>query len=77
MDQRITPIHYRKLVRVFEKDGWYKVKQRGSHMAFKKEETPGKVVIPRYKVIPVFIIKKNMEIAKMSRERYFELLKEV
>jgi len=75
MAQRITPLHYRKLVRIFEKDGWYFVDQRGDHMVFKKEGLGRKVVIPRYKDIPVFIIKKNMETAKMTRERYFELLK--
>lgn len=74
MAQRIIPLYYRKLVRIFEKDGWYFVSQRGDYMAFKKEGFDRKVIIPRYKDIPVFIIKKNMETAKITRERYFKLL---
>jgi len=32
------------------------------------------VVVPKYRSIPVFIIKNNLRTAGMSRERYFELL---
>ena len=34
------------------------------------------VVIPKYSSVPVFIIKNNLRTAGISRERYFELLKE-
>ena len=32
------------------------------------------VVIPKYASVPIFIIKNNLRTARMSRERYLELL---
>ncbi len=32
------------------------------------------VVIPKYAAVPIFIIKNNLRSARMSRERYFDLL---
>lgn len=77
MGRRITPIHYRKLVKIFELDGWVKVKQKGSHISFKKPNYVRKVVIPRRKNVPVYVIESNMATANVDRERYFELLDKV
>lgn len=74
MDPRIIPLHHRTLSRVFELDGWKFVRQKGDHLEYQKEGASRPVVIPRYKEIPVFIIRKNMRTAGMSRERFFELL---
>jgi hypothetical protein len=46
-------------------------------MIFRKPGHPYRVVIPRYKSVPVFIIKNNIESAGITRDRYFELLSEV
>jgi predicted RNA binding protein YcfA (HicA-like mRNA interferase family) len=70
--QRITPQDYRKLCRILEKDDCYFVKQEGSHLKYRKVQEKGRV--PRYKTIPVEIIKSILNQAKISRERYFELL---
>ena len=43
-------------------------------MIFTKPGVLRPVVVPKYKSIPVFIIKNNLRSAGMSRERYFELL---
>jgi len=32
------------------------------------------VVIPKYAEVPIFVIKNNMRVIGMSREKYFELL---
>ena len=74
---RITEIHWKKLVKVFEHDDWKFHHQTGSHLHFVKPGYPRPVTIPTYKSIPIFIIKNNMETAKMNRKRYFELLKKV
>ncbi len=74
---KITPIHYRKLVKVFELAGAEVTAQKGSHIIISKLGTKRRLIIPTYKQIPVFIIKNNMRTANMSRERYFELLKKV
>jgi hypothetical protein len=48
----------------------------GDHMVFTRPRVLRPVVIPKYQSIPVFIIKNNLRTAGISRERYFERLKE-
>jgi predicted RNA binding protein YcfA (HicA-like mRNA interferase family) len=71
---RITPVHYRKIVRVLEHEGFVLARERGDHMVFTKPEITRPVVVPRYDPLPVFIIKNVLRTAGISRERYFELL---
>jgi len=71
---RINPIHYRKIVRVLEHEGFVLARERGDHMVFTKPEIARPVVVPRYDPLPVFIIKNILRKAGISRERYFELL---
>lgn len=73
----IKPIHYSKLTKVFEKVGWTYQRTRGDHMIFTKKDFLRPVVIPKYRTIPVFIIKNNLRTAKISNEEYFNLLKKV
>lgn len=72
---KITPIHYRKLVKVFEKKGFVLRGERGDHLIYIKEGISRPVIIPKYFEIPVFIIKNNLRTAKISREEYLELLR--
>ena len=71
---RITPIEYRKLVRVLELEGFVLARERGYHIVFTKPGILRPVVVPRYNPLPVFIIKNVLRTAQISRERYFELL---
>jgi len=71
---RMTPVHWRKLVCVFEKDGFVVIRQESSHIILTKVGCKRPIVIPQYRQVPVFIIKNNLRTADMSRERYFELL---
>ena len=71
---RITPVAYRKLVRVLELEGFALARQRGDHMVFTRPGIRRPVVVPRYDPLPVFIIKNVLRTARISRERYFELL---
>jgi predicted RNA binding protein YcfA (HicA-like mRNA interferase family) len=74
---RITPIHYRALIRVFELDGFTVSRQRGDHIVMTKPGIPRPVVIktsPRR--VPVTHIRTNMATAGISRDRYFELLEQ-
>jgi hypothetical protein len=43
-------------------------------MVFTKPGVMRPVVIPKYASVPVFIIKNNIRTARMSRERYLQLL---
>lgn len=74
---RITPVSYRKLARVFERDGWRYARQKGDHLIYTEPGNIRPLVIPMYDEVPVFIIKNLLRTAGMSRERYFELLKEI
>lgn len=71
---RVNPQPWTKLVKVFELDGWEFVGTSGDHLQLKKTSFLRRLVIPKKKEVPVFIILNNLRTAKMSRERYFELL---
>jgi len=72
---KITPVHFRLLVRVFERDNFAYSHTKGDHLFYIKPGIKRPLVIPRYKQVPIFIIQNLLETSGMSRERYFELLK--
>ena len=74
---RITPIHWRKLLKICELEGCILVGQTGDHLELKKISAKRRIVIPKYRDIPVFIIENNLKTAGISRKRYFELLPKV
>lgn len=74
MSQKLTPIHYRKLARIFELEGFLLAREEGSHIVYIKAGIKRPVVIPKYSELPVFVIKNNLRTAGITRERYFELL---
>ena len=71
----IRPIRFQRLIRVFEQDGFRFDRQEGDHKIYVKSGVKRPVVIPMYHEIPIFIIKGLLRTAGMSRDRYFELLK--
>jgi predicted RNA binding protein YcfA (HicA-like mRNA interferase family) len=71
---KLSPLDYRTLVCIFERDGFRQVRQEGSHLILKKPGVVRSLVIPAYESIPVFVIRNNMRTAGMGRERFFELL---
>jgi predicted RNA binding protein YcfA (HicA-like mRNA interferase family) len=73
---KVNPVSYKRLVRVFEAEGFRCVREEGDHMVFTKSGVLRPVVIPKYAAVPVFIIKNNLRTAGVSRERYFKLLGE-
>lgn len=71
---RITPVSYRQLANLFERDGWRLARQKGDHLIYTKAGNIRPLVIPMYDEVPVFIIKNLLRTASMSRARYFTLL---
>jgi predicted RNA binding protein YcfA (HicA-like mRNA interferase family) len=71
----LRPVPYQQLVRVFEQDGFRFDRQVGDHRIYVKAGVKRPLVIPTYRTVPVFIIKNLLRTSSMSRERYFELLK--
>ncbi len=72
----IRPVHFELLIQVFEREGFRFDRTAGDHIIYTKTGVRRPVVIPAYKAVPVFIIKNLLRTAGISRERYFELLKE-
>jgi predicted RNA binding protein YcfA (HicA-like mRNA interferase family) len=73
---KFSPVSHKTLCRVLEADGFRLIRQEGDHLIYTKAGVLRPVVIPKYSSVPVFIIKNNLRTAGISRERYFELLKE-
>ena len=71
---KLGPLHYKALVKVFEADGFRHFRTEGDHMIFTKVGLIRPVVIPKYPIVPVFIIKNNLRTSGISRDRYFDLL---
>lgn len=74
---KISPISYKKLSKVFELEGFRLLRQKGDHLIYVKEGMSRPLVIPKHENIPLFIIKDNLKIARISRERYLELLEQI
>ncbi len=71
---KIQPAHYKELVRVFEKAGCQYVRTRGDHLIYCYPGAVRPIVIPKYKEVPVFVIKNNLRIIGMSNTDYLDLL---
>ena len=74
---RIAPIHWRTLVRVFEAAGFRTDRIANSHVIMTRPGVLRPVVIPKYPEVGRDIILSNLRTADISRERYFELLSAV
>jgi len=70
---RITPIHWRRLERVFLAAGFTFARQEGSHRTYVEPGVFRPLVIPTYDEIPVSI-RVNLKTAGLSRDDYFQLL---
>ena len=71
---RLTPVHWRTLVTLFEKEEYVTTRHEGDHIVMVKAGSLRPIVIPEYQQVPVFIIKNNLRTAGISSDRYFELL---
>jgi predicted RNA binding protein YcfA (HicA-like mRNA interferase family) len=72
----LKPVHWKVLECIFLKDGFVFERQKGDHRTYSKAGVSRPVIIPTYKEVDIMIILSNMRTARMSRERYFDLLKQ-
>jgi predicted RNA binding protein YcfA (HicA-like mRNA interferase family) len=77
MSSKLTPVHYKKLVAIFEKKGFIYDRQSGDHLIYVKADVKRPIVIPMYKSVPVFIIRNNLRTSGISRSEYLKLLRHV
>jgi len=73
----LKPTKYQVQVKIFEAAGYKYARTQGDHLVYHYPGAIRPLVIPKYKEVPVFIIKNNMKIVGMSQERYFQLLESV
>lgn len=75
--QRIGPIPYKRLVKIFELEGFSVQRRKGDHLILTKPGVKRPVIIktsPRE--VPVTHILTNLRTARISRSRYLELLEQ-
>ncbi len=75
---KLIPIHYETLIKIFEQEGFQIARTKGDHLMMTKAGIKRPLVIktsPRE--VAITHIKTNLNTARMSRERYFELLEKV
>ena len=71
--QRIRPLPYQKLTKIFEAAGCVYDRTTGDHLVYRFPGALRPVVIPKYHEVPVFVIKNNMKVVGLSREQYLKL----
>ena len=77
-DQKIVPIKYSLLIKVFEHEGFTIKRRKGDHVIMTKPGVKRPLVIKTSpKSMPVPHIRTNMTTAGMNRERYFEILSQI
>ncbi len=69
---KISVIHYKKLVKFFQYNGFALNRKTGDHFVLTKNGIKRPVIIPAYKEVPVFIIKENLKTAEIDREDYLK-----
>lgn len=74
---RLTPQSWKTLEAVFLRDGFVFVRQASSHKVYEKNGVLRPVIIPQYEEIDVDIIRGLLRTAGMSRNRYFDILKQL
>jgi predicted RNA binding protein YcfA (HicA-like mRNA interferase family) len=77
MTSGIKPTPYQVQVKIFEAAGCTYVRTQGDHLVYHYLGAKRPVVIPKYKEVPVFIIKNNMKVISMSVEKYLSLLEKI
>ncbi len=70
---RITPLHYKALIKIFQKAGFSITGEASSHLKMNKKGVLRPVIIPKYPEVGLDIITGLLRTAGMSRDDYFLL----
>jgi len=74
---RITPISWRKFEKFILYVGCTFDRQRGDHLVYIRSDLKRPIVFPRDNQIPIFIIRNNLRILKISPEEYLEIMSRI
>ena len=73
----LRPIHWKNFEKFLLFVGCQFKREKGDHRIYWREDLKRPVVIPRDTALPVFIIRNNLRILKISPEEYIEILKRI
>jgi len=65
----------RKVVKIFQKLGYQKVSQKGSHIKMKNYETEDVVIVPDHKEVDRWTLKNILKQVEISEEEFNKLAK--
>lgn len=74
MSPKLPLLSGRKLVKIFQKLGYEKLSQRGSHIKMKNYETESVIIIPDHKEVDRWTLKTILRQAEISEEVFKEHL---
>ncbi len=74
---RIAPVHWKTLEKLALHVGCRYLRTVGDHAFYGRKDLKRPVVFPKWREVPVFIIKNNLKTLGLSRESYFSLLQEL
>lgn len=74
---KVPSLPYTKIIAALERDGWVKVRQKGSHIRLEKrtsaEETL-KITVPAHRPVKRLTLARILKQAQMELEYFLELL---
>lgn len=73
----LRPVHWKKFEKFLLFIGCRFQREKGDHRIYWREDLKRPVVIPRDAELPVFIIRNNLRILKISPEEYIEILRRI
>ena len=65
----------RKIVKAFQKIGYYKVSQKGSHIKLRNEKKEITLIIPDHKEVDRWTLKGILNDAELPVEEFVQLIK--
>jgi len=74
---KLTPTDWKTQLKIFQAYGCKYKRKKGSHYILTCPNAKRAVVIPEYNEIDIDIIKINMRTVGMSREDYFNIIKQI
>lgn len=74
MSPRPPLLSGREVVKIFERRGYRKVSQKGSHIKIRNDETGAILIIPDHKEVDRWTFKTILKQAEISEEEFREYL---
>jgi len=70
---KLRPTHYQIQAKVFEMAGCVYSRTKGDHLIYHYPGAIRPVIIPKYREVPVFVIKNNMCVNRYEQREVFRV----